>query len=140
MSDIYTQRNQPIVDEFRENGGTVGHGFGRALVLLHHTGAKSGTERVSPVMGIKTDADTWLIAASKGGTPENPAWFHNLLAHPDTVIETPDDGTVAVHVTRLRGEERDAGWALFTARSDGFRQYEERTSRVIPVLSLRRTA
>lgn len=138
MSDIYTQRNQPIIDEFRANGGTVSHGFGRALVLLHHAGAKSGTLRVSPVMGIKTDADTWLVAASKAGAPENPAWFHNLLAHPDTEIETPEDGVVAVRAEQLHGAERDAAWALFTAKSDGFRQYEQRTRRTIPVLALRR--
>lgn len=130
--------NQHIVDEFRANQGTVETaGFGRSLVLLHHRGAQSGTERVSPVMGIPSDGG-WFIAASKGGAPENPAWFHNLLVHPDTVIETPDEGEVAVHAVELRGAERDAAWALFTTRSPGFAEYERRTSRTIPVLELRR--
>lgn len=130
--------NQHIVDEFRANRGTVETaGFGRSLVLLHHRGAQSGTERVSPVMGIPSDGG-WFIAASKGGAPENPAWFHNLLVHPDTVIETPDEGEVAVHAVELRGAERDAAWALFTTRSPGFAEYERRTSRTIPVLELRR--
>lgn len=131
--------SQQVIDEFRANGGTVTMaGFGRNLVLLHHTGAKSGIERVTPVMALPTDDGTgWLIAASKAGAPDNPAWYHNLLAHPDITIETPD-GEVAVHAEELPGAERDAAWARFTAASEGFRQYEERTSRTIPVLALRR--
>ena len=137
MSNRFDEWNQPIVDEFRANGGHVDR-FGKSLVLLHHVGAQSGTERVSPVMGIRADADTWLVAASKGGAPENPAWYHNLLAHPDTQIETPDDGIIAVRAEKLSGSDRDDAWAQFTARSEGFRQYEGRTSRTIPVLALRR--
>ncbi len=130
---------QQVIDEFRANGGDVTiAGFGRSLVLLHHTGAKSGVERVTPVMALPAhDGDGWLIAASKAGAPDNPAWYHNLLAHPDITIETPD-GEVAVHADDLTGAERDAAWARFTAASEGFRQYEERTSRRIPVLALRR--
>jgi len=131
--------SQQIIDEFRANGGDVTTaGFGRSLVLLHHTGAKSGVERVTPVMALPTDDGAgWLIAASKAGAPDNPAWYHNLLAHPDITIETPD-GEVAVHADDLPGAERDAAWARFTAASEGFRQYEERTTRTIPVLALRR--
>ncbi len=138
MSSPHANWNQQIIDEFRANGGDVTtNRFGRNLVLVHHIGAKSGAERVAPVMGIRTDDDTWLIAASKGGSPENPGWYHNLLAHPDVVIETPE-GDEDVHVEELVGAERDAAWARFTERSAGFRQYEEKTSRVIPVLALRR--
>lgn len=129
--------NDRIVAEFRANDGEVAR-FGRSLILVHHVGAKSGTERVSPVMGIRTDDDTWLIAASKAGAPQNPAWYHNLLAHPEARIETPDDGEVAVRVTELTGAERDGAWARFTARSSGFRDYETKTTRTIPVLALRR--
>jgi deazaflavin-dependent oxidoreductase (nitroreductase family) len=129
--------NQPIVDEFRAKGGTVER-FGRSLVLLHHVGAKSGAARVTPVMGIRTDPDTWLVAASKAGAPEHPAWFHNLVAHPDVEIETPDDGTVAVRAERLQGEARDEAWALFTTKNPGFLQYEQRTERTIPVIALHR--
>jgi deazaflavin-dependent oxidoreductase (nitroreductase family) len=131
--------NQQIIDEFRTNGGFVQtNGFGKGLVLLHHRGAKTGTERVSPVAGIPDGQGVWLVAASKGGAPDNPAWFHNLVAHPDVEIETPDDGTVPVRATRLTGAERDTAWAQFTARSEGFRAYEERTARTIPVLRLTR--
>lgn len=131
--------NDTIIEEFRANGGTVTTaGFGRSLVLVHHTGARSGEERVAPLMGLHPSDDVWLIAASAAGAPKHPAWFFNLVAHPDTEIETPDDGTVAVHARVLEGEERDAGWARFTSASEGFKGYEKKTSRVIPVLELRR--
>ena len=131
--------NEKIVEEFRANDGTVETmGFGRGLVLLHHRGAKTGAERISPVAGIRTDDGTWLVAASKAGAPTNPAWYHNLVAHPDVSIETPDDGTVEVTARVLEGEERDAGWRRFTERSSGFADYETRTTRVIPVIELSR--
>lgn len=131
--------NQNIIDEFRANGGTVQTaGFGRGLVLLHHRGAKSGEQRVSPVAAIRADDDTWLVAASKGGADTNPAWFHNLLATPDASIETPDDGIVDVHAEQLLGDARDEAWARFKQRSAGFASYEQKTTRVIPVLALRR--
>jgi len=131
--------NQNIIDEFRANGGTVQTaGFGRGLVLLHHRGAKSGEQRVSPVAAIRSDDDTWLVAASKGGADTNPAWFHNLLATPDVSIETPDDGVVDVHAEQLLGDARDEAWERFKQRSAGFASYEQKTTRVIPVLALRR--
>jgi deazaflavin-dependent oxidoreductase (nitroreductase family) len=129
--------NQQVIEEFRANGGTVTtNGFGRRLVLVHHLGARSGTERVNPVAAIRQDDGSWLIAASAGGADKNPDWYHNLVAHPDVTIETPDDGEVSVHVVDLTGTERDAGWAQFTAMSAGFAGYEQKTSRVIPVLRL----
>jgi deazaflavin-dependent oxidoreductase (nitroreductase family) len=131
--------NKNIIDEFRANGGTVTTmGFGRGLVLLHHTGARTGTERVAPVAAIRSDDDTWLVAASKAGAPTNPDWYHNLVAHPDVVIETPDDGTVEVTARVLEGSERDDAWARFTSMSEGFRSYEQKTTRVIPVIALTR--
>lgn len=136
MSSAYADWNTRVIEEFRQNGGSVTN-FGRRLVLLHHVGARTGTERVSPVMGIRDD-DAWLIAASKAGAPDNPAWFHNLQAHPDVVIETPDDGVVEVRAEVLTGAERDAGWARFEAASPGFREYQTRTERRIPVIRLRR--
>ncbi|GIG29783.1 nitroreductase/quinone reductase family protein [Cellulomonas marina] len=131
--------NQQIIEEFRASGGTVTTmGFGRTLVLVHHVGARTGTERVAPLRAIRVDDDTWLVAASKAGAPENPAWFHNLVAHPETVVETPDDGTVPVRAEVLVGDERDAAWARFTSASRGFAEYQEKTARVIPVVALRR--
>lgn len=129
--------NERIIAEFRSNEGEVAN-FGRDLVLVHHIGAKSGVERVSPLMGIRSDDDTWLIAASKGGAPSNPAWYHNLLAHPDVQIETADAGTVAVRAVELTGSARDEAWRRFTDRSRGFADYEAKTSRTIPVIALQR--
>ncbi|MCM6761293.1 nitroreductase family deazaflavin-dependent oxidoreductase [Rathayibacter sp. ZW T2_19] len=131
--------NETIIEEFRANGGTVTTaGFGRSLVLLHHLGARSREERVSPLMALHPSADVWLLAASAAGAPKHPAWFHNLVAEPDAAIETPDDGTVPVRARVLEGAERDAGWRLFTDASEGFAGYERRTTRVIPVVELAR--
>ena len=128
--------NAQIIEEFRANGGTVTtNGFGRGLVLVHNLGAKSGQERINPVANIPQPDGSRLIAASAAGADKNPAWYHNLIAHPDVTIETPD-GVEQVHVTELEGAERDAGWEQFKAMSAGFRGYEEKTDRVIPVLRL----
>ena len=131
--------NDAIIEEFRANGGTVTKGpFGRHLVLVHHVGRRSGTERVNPVMHVRQDEDTWLVAASKAGAPDDPEWFRNLLAHPDVRIETPDDGVVDVTAEELVGEERDAAWQRFKDMAPGFAEYEARTTRTIPVVALRR--
>ncbi|BDI23197.1 nitroreductase family deazaflavin-dependent oxidoreductase [Herbiconiux sp. L3-i23] len=136
MSD-HASFNDTIIEEFRANGGTVSR-FGRSLVLVHHVGAKSGIERIAPVMAIRDGDDAWLIAASKAGADDHPAWYHNLLANSDVTIETADEPAVDVHVTDLQGEDRDVAWARFTSMSPGFASYEKRTSRVIPVLRLAR--
>ncbi|MFE6967958.1 nitroreductase/quinone reductase family protein [Isoptericola sp. NPDC057653] len=129
--------NQPIIDEFRANDGNVAtRGFGRGLVLLHHHGARTGAERVSPLAAIRDDDDTWLVTASAGGSDTNPAWYHNVLAHPEVSIETPDDGVVDVLADELHDDDRDVAWDRFKARSEGFAGYERRTSRVIPVIRL----
>ncbi|MEL7978108.1 nitroreductase/quinone reductase family protein [Isoptericola sp. F-RaC21] len=131
--------NQQIIDEFRANDGTVTTmGFGRGLVLLHHRGARTGAERVTPLGAIRDDEKSWLIAASAGGSPAHPAWYHNLLAHPDVSIETPDDGTVDVRAEELLDDDRDEVWDRFKAMSAGFAEYERKASRVIPVFRLTR--
>lgn len=131
--------NQPIIDEFRETGGSVdSRGFGRNLVLLHHVGARTGIERVVPTLALRQDRDSWLITASAGGAPQNPGWYFNLVAHPRVVIETPDDGTVNVIARELGGEARDRAWKMFTSASAGFAYYETRTTRTIPVFLLQR--
>jgi deazaflavin-dependent oxidoreductase (nitroreductase family) len=139
MSDSPANWNRQIIDQFRANDGLVeSPPFGRALVLLHHLGAKSGKERIAPVRAIP-DGDGWLIAASKGGAPENPSWYHNLLAHPDVSIEVPGEADIIpVHAEELKGQARDDAWGQFKAASQGFRDYEEKTSRIIPVLVLHR--
>lgn len=137
MANQYAQFNDSIVSQFRANNGRVDR-FGDSLILLHHIGAKSGVERITPVMSIRESEDSWLISASKAGAPDNPAWYHNLVAHPDVTIEVAGGGAQNVRATSLHGEERDRIWARFTAMSPGFAQYERMTDRVIPVIRLKR--
>ncbi|MGD8165673.1 nitroreductase family deazaflavin-dependent oxidoreductase [Herbiconiux sp. P16] len=139
MSDF----NQRIIDEFRADGGRVETGgFGSGLVLLHHTGAKSGVERVSPVLALRQPDGSIYIAASKGGAPDHPAWLANLRANPETSIEVgaiTGDGveTVDVRAEVLTGAERDAGWDQFLNRSPAFASYEAKAGgRIIAVVRL----
>ncbi len=129
--------HEAVIDQFRADGGTTDY-YGRGLVLLHHRGARSGVERVTPIVGIK-DGDGWLVAASRRGHTSNPAWMHNLLEHPEAVIETPDDGTVDVTARRLDGAERDDAWSKFTRISPVFEQYQSQSDRLIPILRLLRS-
>ncbi|MEI5673941.1 MULTISPECIES: nitroreductase family deazaflavin-dependent oxidoreductase [unclassified Nocardioides] len=131
MSDF----NDQVIAEFRANHGKVGGNFeGAPLLLLHSTGAKSGEERVSPMMYLP-DGERYLVFASKAGAPTNPAWYHNLIAHPDATIEVGDD-TIAVRAEELPRAERDAKYAEQAALYPGFADYEAKTDRVIPVLAL----
>jgi len=98
--------NTKIIEEFRATGGKVGGQFdGAPLLLLHSTGAKSGQDRVAPVMYL-ADGDDLVVFASKAGADTNPDWFHNLKANPDTRVEIGPD-TVAVQARVAEGEERD---------------------------------
>jgi deazaflavin-dependent oxidoreductase (nitroreductase family) len=129
--------NAQVIDEFRHNGGELGGNFaGAPLLLLHSTGARSGTERVNPVMYQQVGEDL-AIFASKAGAPTNPDWYHNLLAHPETVVEVGTE-TVPV-VARVAGDdERDMIWERQKALYPGFADYEKSTSRRIPVVILQR--
>ena len=130
--------NEQIVDEFRTNGGRVGGMFEHAtLLLLHHRGAKSGTDRVSP-LGYMPLEDGYAIFASKAGAPTNPAWYHNLVANPDTTVEVGTE-TVAVRARVARGEERERIWTAQKERVPQMAEYEKKTTRQIPVLVLERT-
>ncbi|HEU0256688.1 MAG TPA: nitroreductase/quinone reductase family protein [Microbacteriaceae bacterium] len=138
MAEDPREWNRSIIEEFRSGGGTT-RIFGRNLVLLHHRGAKTGTERVTPLIARHPDPSTWLLSASANGAPHNPAWYHNLVAHPDDVqIETPDDGTVPVRAEDLSGPAREKAWAQFVSFSDRYTGYQEKTTRTIPVLALHR--
>ncbi|MDZ7678491.1 MAG: nitroreductase family deazaflavin-dependent oxidoreductase [Acidimicrobiales bacterium] len=130
--------NAKVIAEFRENGGKVGGPFeGAPMVLVHHTGAKTGTERINPLM-CRIEGDRVYIFASKAGAPDNPDWYHNLLAHPETTIEIGDESDVAVRVTELAGAERDRVWEQQKAAFPQFADYEANTDRTIPVLALDR--
>jgi deazaflavin-dependent oxidoreductase (nitroreductase family) len=137
MTDELNDWNQQIMAEFRANGGRCGGDFeGVPLVIVHHTGAKSGTVRHAPLTYLP-NGDDIVIFASKGGAPTNPAWYHNLLANPDTVIELGTD-IVPVRVREAVGSERDELFERQKAFSPPFVGYEAATTRVIPVLVLER--
>lgn len=128
--------NQAIIDEFRTNEGVVGGYFrGVPLLLLHHTGAKSGIERVSP-LAMQRLGNGWAVFASKGGADENPAWYHNVLAHPDTSIEVGTE-TVSVRAREATGDEHESIWTRQKAINPNFARYEQKTRRpYIPVVVL----
>ena len=126
--------NTKIIEEFRATGGKVGGQFeGAPLLRLHSTGAKSGQDRVAPVMYL-ADGDDLVVFASKAGADTNPDWFHNLKANPDTRVEVGAD-TVAVRARVAEGEERDRLFDRQKAAYPGFADYEAGTDRVIPVVS-----
>ena len=127
--------NDKIIEEFRSNGGRVGGNFeGAPLLLLHSTGAKSGRERVSPMMYRKV-GDAWAVFASKAGADSNPDWYYNLLANPRARIEV---GTQTFDVTArtTSDEEREPIWSAQKADYTGFAGYEQKTTRQIPVVIL----
>lgn len=131
-------RNEGIIEEFRSNDGIVGGAFtGKPVLLLHHVGAKTGTERVSPLMYQAVDGG-YAVFASKGGAPVNPGWYHNLLANPVTKVEVGTD-TVAVEARETTGDEYERIWAKQKTDWPQFAGYEEKTSRErIPALVLDR--
>jgi deazaflavin-dependent oxidoreductase (nitroreductase family) len=127
--------NGQIIREFRANGGKVGGPFeGASLLLLHTTGARSGAERVNPVVYGRAGGD-YTVFASKGGAPTNPDWYHNLVAHPDVTAEI---GTETLRLTArvASGEERDQIWTKWKTDNPGFAEYEQKTTRQIPVVIL----
>ena len=129
--------NDKIIAEFRANEGKVGGQFaGAPLLLLHSTGARTGQERVNPMM-YQAVGDGWAVFASKGGAPDNPDWYHNLRANPDATIEVGTE-TVEVKARVLEPEEREPIWEEQKARYPGFADYEAKTDRVIPVVLLER--
>ena len=127
--------NTAIIEEFRANEGRVGGRFkGGTLLLLHHTGARSGVERVSP-LAYFADGDRMIIVASAAGAPKHPDWFHNLRAHPHTTVEV-GTATVTVDATELTGDEYTEMWDRVTKAMPGFAEYQKQTTRQIPLLAL----
>ena len=131
--------NARIIEEFRANGGVVGGDFEDArLLILHTTGAKSGQPRVQPLM-YQAVGDGFAIFASYAGGPRNPGWYHNLVAKPGVSIEV-GTGTVEVTARVADGSERDEIWARQKADYPFFAEYEQKTSRTIPVVVLEHRA
>ena len=130
--------NTAIIEEFRANAGKVGGNFdGAPMLILHTTGAKTGKERVNPLV-YQAVGDDVAIFASKGGAPDNPDWFHNLVAHPDITVEIGTE-TVPMRARRAEDDERERIWTRQKQVMPGFADYEANTPRQIPVLILERT-
>jgi deazaflavin-dependent oxidoreductase (nitroreductase family) len=132
----FNQFNRNLIEEFRANDGVVTGPFaGAPLMLLTHRGAKTGTERTTPLVHTM-DGDKVVIIASKGGSPSHPHWYLNLLANPDVTVELPGE-TFAARATALtEGPERER---LYRAQADlmpNFAEYQEKTERLIPVVVL----
>jgi deazaflavin-dependent oxidoreductase (nitroreductase family) len=137
MSEM-NEFNRTVIEEFRANDGKVGGGFaGAPMVLLTTTGAKSREKRVNPLVGL-VDGDSLYVVASKGGAPTSPDWYHNLLANPEVEVEFGGDRFEATAVPIVSGAERDRLFAAQVAVQPGFADYEKATTRVIPIVELRR--
>ncbi len=131
------ERNKAIIEEFRANAGKVGGPFaGKTLLLLHTTGAKTGRERVNPVAYV-LDGDRYVIIASKGGAPTNPGWFHNLLANPLVSVELGTEQFTARAMVAIE-PQRTRLYNKMIAMMPAFAEYQQRTTRVIPVIILNR--
>ncbi len=130
--------NKQIIEEFRANNGKVGGPFtGATIVLLHTIGAKSGQPRINPLASFK-DGDNIVIAASKAGAPSNPDWYYNILAHPDVTLEIGTETFKAQATVIAEGEERDRIYANIVKQAPGFGEYQKNTTRIIPVVLLKR--
>ena len=130
--------NTKVIEEFRANGGKVGGPFeGAPLLLLHTTGARTGTERICPLMYLP-EGDRMAVFASKGGAPTNPDWFHNLVANPDVAVEVGEE-RIDARATVAEGERRDELFAEQARRYPQFQEYQDGLERTIPVVILERT-
>ena len=115
MADPMAEFNKKVIDEFRSNGGNLSRQFaerlgekllaGAPMIIVTHKGAKSGTTYMSPLVYNK-DGDKYVIIVSKGGAPENPSWYHNLVAHPEVTVEIGSEKFNA-KAREVKGEQRD---------------------------------
>ena len=135
----FDEMNRTVIDEFRANGGKAGGIFeGKPLVLLHHIGAKSGTERIAPLVYLPDNGRVYIFA-SKGGADTNPDWYHNLVANPEVTVEIGTE-TYTATARVLEGAERDEVYARQVEAEPQFGEYQAKTERVIPVVELVRAS
>jgi deazaflavin-dependent oxidoreductase (nitroreductase family) len=128
-------RNANVIKEFHANAGKLGGGFEDApVLLLHTTGAKSGQERINPMMYLNEDGH-FFVFATKAGADTNPDWYHNLVATPRVTVEMGTD-TFEANATPIDESERQRIYALQAERYPGFAEYQAKTSRIIPVVEL----
>jgi deazaflavin-dependent oxidoreductase (nitroreductase family) len=133
-----TSMNDEIIETFRANGGVVGGPFeGKRLILVHHVGRRSGTERVTPLVGA-SDGDSYLVCGSMGGAPADPAWVANIEdGSGETTIEV-GDRTLRAKTTVVR--PGDPAWkrlyGVWRTYWPDAAQYETRTDRKFPIIQL----
>ncbi|GHO84446.1 nitroreductase family deazaflavin-dependent oxidoreductase [Dictyobacter formicarum] len=129
--------NSQVINEFRTNSGKVGGPFENAtLLLLTSTGAKSGQPRTTPLVYLP-DGERMIIFASKAGAPTNPDWYHNLKANPEATVEVGTE-TFKVKAIEVAGEERDRLYNTQARLAPNFAEYQQKTTRLIPVVALER--
>jgi len=129
-----------LIADMRAHGGRPASGpmAGKPLLVLTTTGARTGEPRTS-IVTYHRDGDRYAIAASMGGAPKHPAWYHNLVANPEATIEV-DNETFKVRATDTGGAERDRLWNEHVAQLPEFGEYPKKTDRTIPMLLLERVA
>lgn len=131
--------NRGIIEEFRTNGGKVGGMFaGRPMVLLTTRGAKSGNTHTTPLVYLEDGGRIYVIA-SKAGAPTNPDWYHNVVANPTVTAEVGDE-TFEANAEVVTGAERDRLYARQAELLPAFAEYQQKTTRKIPVVALKRKA
>ena len=123
------------VRQYEATGGKIGHDWnGAQCLILHTTGRKSGAVRKFPLIYGRS-GDDYVVVASKGGAPENPGWYRNLVAHPDAEIQVRDE-VIPVKARTASAEEKRRVWRTMTAQWPDYDQYQSRTKREIPVVVL----
>ena len=125
--------NQRMAKRIRGKGGKA---MGLDPLLLITIGAKSGQTRETPVARFTGPNGSWYVVASANGATNNPAWYHNIAAHPDQVRVVIDGVETPVVAEQLHGEARDAAWRQICAEQPRFAKYSEKTDRVIPIIQL----
>ncbi len=138
FANDFAAYNRALIDEFRANGGKVTGMLANApLVVLHTTGAKSGQERLTPIVYTRDEQGNVVVIASKGGAPTDPDWYRNLVANPQVTVELPDE-TYSARARVTTGEERRRLYDAQAALMPNFKEYEKATTREIPVVVLER--
>jgi deazaflavin-dependent oxidoreductase (nitroreductase family) len=134
------ERNRRVIEEFRANAGQVGDSHpGRPVILLTTTGAKSGRPYTTPVMFLR-DGDRLAVFATHGGSPRHPDWYHNLVANPTVTVEVGAEKYQAKATPLTGGAERDRIYGRQAELFPQFADYQAKTTRIIPVVLLERTA
>jgi len=124
--------NKTAASRFRRTGKMLGING----LILTTVGARSGAERTSPVGWWPGPDGSWLIVAAANGAAQNPAWYHNIAAHPDQVQIEVDGRRIRVTAEQLHGAERAEAWRQIAAAAPRFAQYQDKTDRELPVIRL----